>query len=334
VSISNLLAAWNEFKRGKRKKKDIALFELHLEDNLFALHKMLVSHTYIHDPYDAFYVYDPKRRHIHKASVRDRVLHQAIFRVLYPIFDPHFIYDSYSSRNYKGTHAGVSRLNDACRKVSKNWKKTAYVLKCDIRKFFDSIDHHVLRNLIVQKVNDPETLWLADSIFASFEKEKGKGLSLGNVTSQLFANVYMNEFDQFAKHVLKAHYYFRYCDDFVIVHSDRKFLEHAIVKIRAFLKEILLLDLHPYKVEIRKITQGVDFLGYVVLPHTQVVRTKTKNRILRKLKSAQNDFKNKRIAQQTFQSKVDSYLGVIVHAQNKEVERKIRRFSLPKNMLK
>ncbi len=317
-SLTNLFDAWNEFKRGKRKKKDVSQFELHLEENLFELHERLRSKTYRHNLYEDFYVCDPKRRHIHKASVRDRVMHQVLFRVLYKVFDKHFICDSYSSRDDKGTHRGVSRLNDAIRKVSRNWKKTAWVLKCDVRKFFDSVDHDVLRELIVQKVDDKNVLWLIDIIFSSFEKEKGKGLPLGNVTSQLFANIYLNELDQFAKHKLKAKHYFRYCDDFVIVHADKIFLENAISKIREFLKDNLQLELHPNKVEIRKVSQGIDFLGYVILPHAIVLRTKTKRRISRKIKEGAVAYNKKRISQDTFRSVITSYLGVFSHAKSKK----------------
>ncbi|MEK9151014.1 MAG: RNA-directed DNA polymerase [Patescibacteria group bacterium] len=299
----------------------MALFEFQLEDNLLRLHQELVSKVYRHDLYEDFYVSDPKRRHIHKASVRDRVLHQAIFRVLYTIFDEHFIYDSYSSRGSKGTHFGVMRLLPACRKVSKNWRAPAYTLKCDIRKFFDSIDHEILRKLIGKKVTDYDTLWLIDIIFASFEKEKGKGLPLGNVTSQLFANIYLNELDQFAKHTLKARHYFRYSDDFVIVHSNRIFLEEALVKIRLFVSEKLLLVLHPYKVEIRKVNQGIDFLGYVILPHRTVVRMTTKRRLLRKLSDARKNFRKGKITEETFGSIVNSYLGVLSHSRNRKVRR-------------
>jgi RNA-directed DNA polymerase len=327
ASVANLFSAWNEFKQGKRKKKDIALFELCLEDNIFALHEALVSKKYAHDPYEAFYVCDPKRRHIHKASVRDRVLHQAIFRDLYPLFDKHFIYDSYSSRLGKGTHAGVARLEKACRKVTKNWKVSAYTLKCDVRKFFDSIDHVILRRLIVKKISDPDLLWLIDLIFASFEKEKGKGLPLGNVTSQLFANVYLNEFDQFAKHALKATYYFRYCDDFVIVRRDRCMLEGDIESIRKFLKEQLSLDLHPHKVEIRKVRQGTDFLGYVTLPYTRIVRTKTKNRIVRKITEGCEKIQNGKISKDTFNGMIASCRGITMHARSRRLRSHIDRHS-------
>jgi retron-type reverse transcriptase len=254
-------------------------------------------------------------------------LHQAIFRILYPIFDKHFIYDSYSSRKLKGTHAGIARLTDACRKVSNNWRNTAYALKCDVRKFFASIDHKILRTLIARKIEDQEVLWLINEIFRSFENEIGKGLPLGNVTSQLFANVYLNEFDQFAKHTLKAKFYFRYCDDFVMIHSDKKILEDSIDKIRAFLSSTLLLDLHPHKVELRKVKQGVDFLGYVILPHTQVVRTKTKQRLLRKLDLALEKLKKDEIGLKNFNGIVSSYLGVLSHSRNKLIKAKVEKLS-------
>ncbi len=195
ISLSNLIHAWKEFKRGKTKSSEIATFELFLEDNIFKLHQELVSKEYVHDPYSDFYICDPKRRHIHKASVRDRVLHQAVFRILYPIFDKHFIFDSYSSRIGKGTHFGVFRLTKAGRKITKNWKYSAYALKCDIKKFFDSIDHEILNNLISKKVYEKETLDFIALLLKTFEKAPGKGLPLGNVTSQLFANVYLNELD-------------------------------------------------------------------------------------------------------------------------------------------
>lgn len=289
-----------------------------------------MTKTYLHDPYSDFYICDPKRRHIHKATVRDRVLHQAVFRTLYPIFDKHFIYDSYSSRNTKGTHAGVERLVSACRKETGNWRTVAYALKCDVRKFFDSIDRTILRGLILKKVSDPDMIWLIDLILDSFEKEKGKALPLGNVTSQLFSNIYMNELDQFVKHELRAKHYFRYCDDFIIIHKDRLFLEGVIPKIKDFLGKHLLLELHPNKVEIRKIRQGIDFLGYVSLPHAQIVRTKTKRRLLRKLEIRRSDFKAKKISLSTFQSTVTSYIGVLSHAKDQKVRAQVQRFMVQK----
>jgi retron-type reverse transcriptase len=309
ISTKNLLAAWREFRRGKNKKPDVQKFEFNLEKNILDLHFSLRRKTYINEQYVPFYVYDPKRRYIHKAQVRDRVVHQAVFRQLYNVFDSSFIYDSYACRFRKGTHAGVRRLEVFLRKETRNYTSNAWVLKCDISKFFDSIDHGILQHILFQKVECIETRWLVENIIKSFEKQKDKGLPLGNVTSQLFANVYMNVFDQFMKHHLKTEYYIRYCDDFLIVSQKREFLELLIPKISEFLEQKLKLKLHPKKVEIRKVSQGIDFLGYVILPHYQVLRTSTKKRILRRVK--QNLSKGSRC----------SYLGVISHCKGYKISK-------------
>ena len=307
ISTSNLLSAWREFRRGKNKKLDIQKFEFNLEKNILNLHFSLRRKTYTNEPYVPFYVYDPKRRHIHKAQVQDRVVHQAIFRQLYGVYDQSFIYDSYACRFNKGTHAGVMQLESFLRKETKNYTHNVWILKCDIAKFFDSINHRILEDILFTKIKCSETQWLIKNIIRSFEKEKGKGLPLGNVTSQLFANVYMNVFDQFMKHKIKAKHYIRYCDDFIIISDGREFLESIIPKIVLFLEIQLALKLHPKKVEIRKVSQGVDFLGYIVLPHYIVLRNSTKKRILRKTKT--NLSKESR----------NSYLGVLSHCKGYKI---------------
>ncbi|MBU2214252.1 hypothetical protein KJ996_06500, partial [Patescibacteria group bacterium] len=146
--MENLFLAWREFRRGKKNKQDVQQFEYNLEDNIFQLYQELRTKTYTHSNYKSFYIQDPKLRHIHKACVRDRVSHHAVFRILYPVFDLNFIFDSYSCRINKGAHRAVSRLQRFARKVSKNNTQNCYILKCDIRKFFDSIDHDILISLI------------------------------------------------------------------------------------------------------------------------------------------------------------------------------------------
>src|SRR3989344_748598 len=186
ISLKNLLAAWREFKRGKSNKKDVQEFVFRLEDNLFNLHDRLRRYAWSPDPYVSFPVADPKPRQIHKATVRDRVLYQAIFRQLYPTFDKAFIHDSYASRIGKGTVAGVLRFEEFARRASKNYSRRIFILKCDIRKFFDCVDHSILFKLLSARVDDKELLDLLTLILKSFEKLSGKGLPLGNVTSQLF----------------------------------------------------------------------------------------------------------------------------------------------------
>jgi len=324
ISVANLLKAWKEFKRGKNNKFDITEFEFNLENNLFELHRELASKIYKPNPYQSFFVCDPKRRHIHKATVRDRVLNQAVFIIFYPVFDKHFIFHSYSSRINKGTHKASKKLFIVLRKNSENWKKQTFVLKCDIKKFFDSIDHIILFKLIKEKVLDEDTLWLIDKILRSFEKTPNVGLPLGNVTSQLFANIYLNELDQFVKHKLKVKYYFRYADDFILISSNENELLSFKKEIEYFLEQNLKIKLHPDKVFIRKLKQGVDFVGYVILPNTTVLRTKTKNRILKKLKKAKKELILGKIDKEKFKQTEASYLGVLKHCKNKEI---IRRFN-------
>ncbi len=285
ISLENLFTSWEEFSIGKKSKKDVAEFSLNLEDNLFSLHSCLIDKTYRHLNYTPFYITDPKLRHIHKACVRDRVVHHAVFRILYPLFDKTFIFDSYSCRIGKGTHKAVKRLEDFLRKSSKNFTKNIYVLKCDISKFFDSIDHDILINLIRSKINNIDTLWLIEQINRSFENQTNNGIPLGNVTSQLLSNIYLNQLDQFMKHSLKIKFYIRYCDDFVMVHENKNYLLNLIPLIQTFLDERLKLKLHPRKVTIKKFSQGVDFLGYVIKPHYKILRTKAKNRMFKKMNS-------------------------------------------------
>lgn len=240
------------------------------------------------------------------------MVHQAIYRVLYRIYDKSFIYDSYSCRNNKGTHKGVKRLEEFVRKESKNYRNNIWVLKCDISKFFDSIDHNILKSILFEKNLDEDTKWLIEKIINSFEKLSNKGLPLGNVTSQLFSNIFLNKFDQFIKHKLKVRYYIRYCDDFVIVSKDKRFLESLLPQISDFLLNNLKLSLHPRKVEIRKLSQGIDFLGYVILPHYKVLRTSTKKRILNKAKLE--------ISENTRQS----YLGALSHCKGFKISESLK----------
>ncbi len=308
ILIESLFQAWNEFKKGKRNKKDVQGFERNLEDNLFDLHLKLKNKTYKHGKYKSFYVNDPKRRHIHKACVADRVVHHLLYKYLYEIFDKSFIFDSYSCRLNKGTQRGVKRLAGLVRKVSKNYSGSCWALKCDIKKFFANVDHKILLELLDRKIQDRDILWLLQEIIASFNSdyENGKGIPLGNLTSQVFANIYLNEFDQFVKHKLKAKHYLRYADDFLILSEDKSSLEDLITKIDYFLKTELKLNLHEKKVIIRKYTWGIDFLGYIVLPYYILPRTKTKRRVFKKLRE-KTDSPN-------FNQSLQSYIGYLSHA--------------------
>ena len=325
ASLENLFLAWREFRRGKRKKRDVQEFEFNLEDNIFRLHEDLVGDNYKHSPYESFCIQDPKLRHIHKAVVHDRVVHQALFRKLYPIFDKSFIQDSYSCRINKGTHRAVRRLVKFSRKLSRNYTRDIFILKCDVKKFFDSVDHAVLMKLILEKIKNEKILQLIREVIASFEKSLGKGLPIGNVTSQIFANIYLNELDKFIKHKLGIKYYIRYCDDFVILSDSREKLEGLITKIAAFLCWRLKLQLHEKKVIIRKFSLGVDFLGYIILPCYLVLRTKTKTRMIKKLLQKKQLLNAGAIDEAKFNQSLQSYFGILTHCNGYKIRKNIEK---------
>ena len=187
--MENLLEAWREFLKDKRKRQDVNFYSMKLMDNIVSLHLSLANKTYSHGPYKAFNICDPKPRSIHKASVNDRLLHHALYQHLYPFFDDVFIADSFSCRQDKGLHKAINRFRGFAYKVSKNNTKTCWVLKCDIKKFFASIDHSILINILQEYIPDKDIMSLLEEIIFSF---KPNGLPLGNLTSQLFANVYLN----------------------------------------------------------------------------------------------------------------------------------------------
>lgn len=236
-----MFSAWEGFKKGKENKKDVLEFTLSLEDNIFTLYRELRESGYCHANYTSFYICDPKLRHIHKAEVKDRIVHHAIMRVIESVFDRTFIFDSYSSRKNKGTHGAIKRFKKLAWKLSCNNTKPIWVLKCDIKKFFDFVDHNILLAFVKKKIKCGKTIKLIEHIIRSFGNEKDKGIPLGNLTSQLFSNIYLNEMDQFVKQKLRVKYYIRYADDFVILSKDKSYLQNILVHINEFLSKELKL---------------------------------------------------------------------------------------------
>lgn len=329
ISAESLFAAWDQFRKGKSKKKDVRLFEWNLEENIFKLHRELKSKTYHHGAYHSFNISDPKPRHIHKAQVRDRVVHHALFQALNPIFEPSFISASFSCRVDYGTHRGVRYLQQVLRRATHNGRVSCFALKCDIKKFFDSVDHDTLFSILKKKIKDDDTLWLLRETISSFSKSKDlfnrvKGIPIGNLTSQLFANVYMNEFDQFMKQELKVKHYLRYTDDFVIISEDREYLEKLIPKIIAFLRGTLLLKIHEEKTQIRKTNQGVDFLGYIAFNKYRLVRTETRRRITKKFQQRIEQYHQGILTRNSFLQTLQSYLGFFSHAESFELQEQFK----------
>ena len=323
--------AWQEFVRGKRGRKDVQEFQLRLMDNLIALQRDLATGAYRHGGYQAFKIRDPKPRQIHKASVRDRLVHHAIYRILYPFFDRTFIADSYSCRLGKGTHKALSRFKEFAYAVSKNNTHTCWILKGDIRKFFANIDHGVLKKILAEYVPDRNILRLLDEVIDSFHcvndnldscfrrNDKGKdgdvsgsrGLPLGNLTSQLLVNIYMNKFDQFVKHKLQVKHYIRYADDFVIMADDKSYLENIIPLVDNYLRNKIKLMLHDDKLFIKTLNSGLDFLGWVNFFDHRVFRTATKRRMFGQVRGNHS------------LETINSYLGLLSHGQSYKLQRKI-----------
>lgn len=282
-SFKNLELAFKKAKKGKSKMPYVKEFEANLQEELNKLKQELESQTYKPRPLKRFIIRDPKTRTIHASDFRDRVVHHALINIIGPIFEKRFIHDSYASRINKGTHNAILRFDKFKRKVSNNGRlvKNAfnnnsvqgYVLKADIRHYFDNVDHDVLLKIVKRKIKDKKIIWLIKQILNNFDsKIKGKGMPLGNLTSQFFANVYLNELDYFVKHNLKAKYYIRYVDDFVILHEQKNILEDYKQRINYYLLNNLKLELHPEKSSIFPLRKGVTLLGYRNFYHYRLLR--------------------------------------------------------------
>jgi len=281
-SEENLFLAYRKARKGKSKKKSVLEFEKNLDYELRTLREELLSKTYMPKPLKRFIVRDPKTRTIHASAFRDRIVHHLIIFIIRPIFERIFIYDSFASRIGKGTHSAIKRFDYFKRKVSRNGKCVknsrnnnsveGYVLKADIKHYFDTIDHRILIDMIREKIKDEELIWLIKKVLENFDSSViGKGMPLGNYTSQFFANVYLNKIDYFVKHELRAKYYLRYVDDFVILHRSKKRLEYFRKEIESFLKG-LKIELHPDKTNISPLQKGTQFLGYRIFYHHKLLR--------------------------------------------------------------
>jgi retron-type reverse transcriptase len=326
TSTERLFEAWFEFRKGKTKRKDVQEFGRHAERNIFRLHRDLVSEKYSHGEYTSFFIHDPKLRHIRKACVRDRLVHQTLYTSLRQIYEPRFVDAVYSSRLGKGTHRAVEALKRATLQVSRNNSRECWGLKCDVKRFYDSVDHEVLFSLIQKTIRDERALQLLKNVIGSFhiEEQEGKGTPIGNLTSQIFTNVYLNEFDQFVKHSLKVKHYLRFADDMLFLSHKKSELQALVPQIESFLVEKLKLRLHPDKVTLRPLTQGIDFLGYVTFPHHRVLRTTTKRRMFRKLGVRHDEFYEGSIDGDSLNQSLQSYLGILSHADTHQLSQDVK----------
>ena len=290
LTIEGVFNAYFDCRRAKRNTINQLRFEVDLEKNLVALHRDLCSGDYKIGRSVAIIVIHPKIREVWAAEFRDRVVHHVIYNAISDRYYRRFIRDNYACIPERGTHDGLRRVSGFARSITRNWTRPAYFLRADVANFFNSIDHSILiglaerhvpeewiRTLIRQVIlHDPRTHFSTRSPPALFEKvprhksllhaPPGKALPIGNLTSQFFANLYMNELDQYAKHVLKAKYYGRYVDDMVLLHQDPDVLNQWYAQMDEFLKSKLAIHLHPNKKHLNLVETGIDFTGFIIKP--------------------------------------------------------------------
>ena len=289
-NLSNLILAWRKARKGKTKKPYVKEFEKDTIRNLLQLQEELKNETYYPQPLKTFILRDPKTRIISKSTFRDRIVHHAIANSLEPIFDKKFIYDSCANRKGKGNLFAIKRFDKFARKVTNNLKSEAFCLKADIKHYFEEINHQILIEILRRTIEDEKIIDLIEKIISNNmvrercnESFTNKGMPLGNLTSQFFANVYLNELDYFVKHKLKAQYYIRYVDDFIILNSSQIQLEFYKNEIDEFLRKELKLELHPDKSKIISLSKEVDFVGFRNFYYFKLLRKRNIRNMQRKI---------------------------------------------------
>ena len=326
-AFETLYEAAERARKGKKETAANIEFHFHLEENLLKIQRELKEKAYRHGSYTTFTIFDPKTRLISAAPYRDRVVHHALCQVIEPLFEKTFIYDSYANRLGKGSHLAISRYQHFARKYR-------YVLKCDIRKFFPSLDHEILKQEIRWRIACPDTLWLIDLIIDNSNEQeehmvnfpqddplqpylRRRGLPIGNLTSQFWANVYMNRFDHFVKEELFVKGYLRYVDDFVLFSDSKHELHTYQQRIASYLQKLRLL-LHPRKTQIYSTQTGVLFLGFKVFPHYRYVLKQNRHRYRRNLKKKLNN--PHKYSSQAIVDGANSWRGHILFGQSARLE--------------
>lgn len=331
AGFGHLLSAYRQARRGKRHRPDVAAFELNLEPELLRLQRELVAGHWRPGPYRNFYVEDQKRRLITAAPFRDRVVHHALHAVLEPVFEPGFIHDSYACRRGRGQHLAIARYQ--------HWARGhRFVLRADVRKFYPGVDHEILIGLLERRIRDRRVLKLCRLILASgvgiLDSEyelawfpgddlfsplaRKRGLPIGNLTSQFFGNVYLNELDRFVKQELRCRHYLRYMDDFALFADDKRRLKDWVESIGRFLYS-LRLCLHPQRTRVWQVADGPEFLGLRVFPGHRLVRKPTAYRYgrrLRRLAGARGDYSQ-------VAASLTAWFGHTVHADSYRLNREL-----------
>jgi len=332
TSWENLLLASRRAQKGKRFRENVLEFNYDLEKNLFRLQAELRERTYRPGTYKTFEIRDPKPRLISAAPYRDRVVHHALCNVIQPLMERSFIEDTYANRKGYGSHRALKRFTGFAR-------SSRYVLQCDIRRYFPSIDHEILKTRIRRKIKCEETLWLADTIIDNSNPQepvivhfpgdglltpllRRKGLPIGNLTSQFFANFYLDGFDHFVKEKLGVKKYLRYVDDFALFGDDREFLARARREIEAHLAA-LRLKIHPVKSQLFETCRGANFVGFRVLPDRIRVRNDNLRRSRIRIKRMQGEYRRGSLSLEKLKQRMQSWEAHLRHGDTHRLRRAI-----------
>ncbi len=332
VSFENLLNAARKAEKGKRYRENVLKFNDNIEYELLKLQQELSHQIYSPGEYKTFEIVEPKKRMISAAPYRDRVVHHALCNVIMPIFEKTFIHDSYANRIGFGTHRALRRFTGFLR-------NSRYILQCDIQKYFPSIDHEILKQKIRRKIKCQKTLWLIDTIIDHsnpqeptpfyFENDdlltpiqRRKGLPVGNLTSQFFANIYLNDLDHFIKEVLKIKQYVRYVDDFALFSNDKTFLKMARQQVEKYLTTVRL-KIHPIKSQLFRTQIGATFLGFRILQDKIRLKSESLRRAKHRLKQIQQNLAQGKITQEKAQQCVQSWVAHAEHANTWQLRKKL-----------
>ncbi len=332
ITFENLLLAARKAQKGKKFQDNVLGFNYNLERELLQLQQELSSKTYQPGAYRTFTIQEPKTRLISAAPYRDRVVHHALCNIIVPIFERTFIQDSYANRVGYGTHRALKRFIDFAR-------SHRYVLQCDIQKYFPSIDHEILKTLIRRKIKCPDTLWLIDLIIDNSNEQitvieyfpgddlltpiqRKKGLPIGNLSSQFFANIYLSSFDHFVKEELGVKNYLRYVDDFAFLADERVFLSEVRIAVEEYLSK-LRLKIHPIKSQLFETKQGANFLGFRIYPDRIRVRQENLRRGRRRLRKLQREYAGGKIDWQDVDRSLKSWIAHLEHGDTWQLRTKI-----------
>ncbi len=338
TSFQNLYLAYSKASRGKRGQPAVAAFEYRLESQLFRLQAELQGHSYRPGPYQSFLIYDPKRRLVSAAPFRDRVVHHALCNVIEPLFERTFIGDSYANRVGKGTHAALDRAQSLARVYP-------YVLQCDLRQFFPSVDHEVLRGILARKITDPDVMGLTDVILAGgagilddeydqvyfpgddlFSALRPRGLPIGNLTSQFWANVYLNDLDQWVKRQLRCRGYVRYVDDFLLFGEDKRQIWEWKDSVRVCL-DALRVTLHERESTVYPVANGIPFLGFRIYPTHRRLKRRNGLAFARRLRGYQRDLDRGRLDLDGLALRIQGWVAHAAHGDTFGLRRALLRDS-------